>query len=51
MNLSIIMPTLGRDTLLRTWESVYPQLEDGDRVWMIADGAAAYTKCRQIHSH
>ena len=51
MNLSIIIPTLGRDTLLRTWESIYPQLEDGDRVWMIADGMPAYTKCRQIHGY
>jgi glycosyltransferase involved in cell wall biosynthesis len=38
MRLSVIVPTLGRDTLAATLESIVPQLAQGDEVIVVADG-------------
>jgi len=38
MNLSIVCPTIGRETLARTLESLAPQLAAEDEVLVVADG-------------
>ena len=38
MTLSVIVPTLGRETLAATLESILPQLAGGDEVLVVADG-------------
>lgn len=45
ITLSIVIPTMGRDTLARTLESIQPQLSStSDQVYLVADGQAAFDK-------
>jgi glycosyltransferase involved in cell wall biosynthesis len=42
MTLSIIIPTIGRDTLPRALRSLLPQLAPGDEVLVVGDGVQPY---------
>ena len=50
MRLSVITPTIGRQTLYRTLASIAPQLRDGDEHLVIGDGEqpAAAAICREF---
>lgn len=40
VKLTVLLPTVGRDTLKRSVESIKRQLRDGDELWILADGFA-----------
>lgn len=47
IRLSVVVPTIGRDTLKRTLLSLRPQLHPGDEVVVIADGPSARAVARE----
>lgn len=48
MKLSIIIPTLGRDTLKRAVDSVLESAGEDDEVLVIADGPDAYDRSKKV---
>jgi glycosyltransferase involved in cell wall biosynthesis len=50
LTISVITPTIGRDSLRHTVDSIAPQLHKGDEHLVLADGPDAYAKAVAVHS-